>query len=1372
LADRAGQRLGNYRLLRLLGRGSFAEVYLGEHLHLGTQAAIKILHANLTGEDNEQLRSEARTMARLIHPHIVRVLEFGIEEDIPFLIMEYTPGGTLRQRHPKGTTVPSDIVVSYVRQMAEALHYIHAQKLIHRDVKPENMLLGPQDEVLLTEFGIAIISQSSRSQQTQEIIGTLAYVAPEQIQGHPGPASDQYALGVVVYEWLSGDTPFHGSFEELASQHLSAPPPALRAKAPAISPEVEQVVLKALAKNPQQRFAGVQDFALALEEAFNVELPGRILSVASSEHLVGYRQKGSSLGNLPTGTVTMLFTDIEGSTHLLQQLGDRYASVLAECRYLLRTAFQQWGGYEVDTQGDAFFVAFARATDAVLAAVEAQRALAAHTWPEGMAMHVRMGLHTGEPALTPEGYVGLDVHRTARIMSAAQHGGQVLLSRTTYNLVEQDLPDDLSLRDLGKHRLKDLGRPQRLFQLVISDLPADFPPLKTLDTYPNNLPMQHTPFIGREQELAAVGQLLSREDVRLVTLTGPGGTGKTRLGVQVAAELTDSFADGVFFVNLAPVNDTALVVPTIAEALGMRETGGQPLRERLKGELQQKQMLLLLDNFEQVVSAAVQVVDLLSTCPRLKVLVTSREALHVRAEQEFTVPPFPLPDLKHLPDLAALSHNAAVALFISRAQAVKPEFQVTNANARALVEICARLDGLPLAIELAAARMKLFSPQALLARLSQRLAVLTSGARDAPVRQQTLRNTIAWSYNLLDAAEQRLFRRLSVFVGGCTLEAVEAVCKDMTANVLDVVASLIDKSLLHQAEQEGGEPRFAMLETIREYGLECLATSGEMEATHRAHALYYVVLVEEAEPQLKGAQQVVWLGRLEREQENLRAALTWLIEQEEGELALRLSGALWWFWNIRGYWSEGWRWLEAVLGLPQAQGRTARRAKALRGAAEFANRLGNPRVHSLVEESVFISRELGDKRGLAESLGDLGLSKALQNEVVAARTLLEEGLALAREVGDPWPLANALRNLGVFMRNYGDHESASLFLEESMTLYRELKDQQALSSTLRELVGAMVFTGQSTQAIALAEENLALARELDNGPDLSRALYWLAVTKLFQGDTEQAVALLEENLVLVRERGNKWQIGNTQLTLGGIILYRGDLVQAETCVQESLMLFREVRTMSGTAMALSSMGDIRRRQGDLIQAKALCTEGALLAREAGRSDILGWNLIGLARIAADEGRPLQAARLFGNADSLNPGVDMNPIEHANYESSVESVRTQLGKQAFAAAWAEGQAMTSEQVLAAQEAVIIPTPTMVEPSSTPLAKSLPTYPDGLTAREVEVLRLLAQGLTDAQIAEQLIISRRTVNTHLTSIYGKLQVSSRSAATRYAVEHQLV
>ena len=955
---------------------------------------------------------------------------------------------------------------------------------------------------------------------------------------------------------------------------------------------------------------------------------------------------------LPTGTVTLLFTDIEGSTQLLQQLGDRYASVLTECRRLLRAAFQQWNGYEVDTQGDAFFVAFARATDAVSAAVAGQRALANHPWPEGSVVGVRMGLHTGEPSLVSEGYVGIDVHHAARIMSATR-GGHILLSQATRDLVEHHLPGGVSLRDMGEHRLKDLQRPSHLFQLVIAGLPTGFPLLKTLDTCPNNLPVQPTPLIGREKEVDAIGQLIRREDVRLVSLTGPGGMGKTRLALQVAAELCDLFAAGVYFVDLAPISDSTLVIPAIAQAIGIWEQGSLPLLERLKQELRQKRMLLLLDNFEQVVDAAIEVADLIAACPQLKLVVTSRTVLRIRAEREFVVPPLSLPGPAQVPDIAALSHYEAIALFVQRAQAVRPDFRLTALNAPTVVAIAARLDGLPLAIELAAARMKLLSPEALLARLSQRLHVLTGGPRDVAARHQTLSNTIEWSYNLLDTQEQQLFWRLSICVGGCTLEAVEAMCATLVNEaepVLDTMASLVDKSLLQQREQgTGAEPRFVMLETIREYALERLSAGGEMEMVRNAHASYFLVLAERVNAALAGSDYIMWLDRLEQEHDNLRAAMHWSLEQVEDrkEFALRLAGALRSFWYSRGYLSEGLDFLERIL--VQRDGVAAPvAAKAIYAAARLYEARGDyDRAEPLIIESLALYRELGDIASIAYALHLQADIAWRRGNLDVAHSQAEESLAVFMQLDDKGAIAGLLLHLGALAADQGEYAMARTHLKESLAINRELEDKSSIADSLFNLARASFFSG----------DDLASAR-----------------------------TLLEESLALFNELGDKESLAYCHCLSGLLALEQGDTNSARSLMEQSVALFKERRQKHGMALSIISLAKVIAAQGDIATARTLYEESVLLASKAHDKLNIASALEGLASVVAAQGAYTWAVRLWGAAEALREsiGAPLPAVERPVYEQAVATACLHLGQSAFAIIWAKGRSMAAEEALRSED----------------------------------------------------------------------------------------
>jgi predicted ATPase/class 3 adenylate cyclase len=808
---------------------------------------------------------------------------------------------------------------------------------------------------------------------------------------------------------------------------------------------------------------------------------------------------------LPTGIVTFLFSDIEGSTKLLQQLGNDYAGLLEDHARIFRSIVGDLDGIELSTEGDSFFIVFPNPASAIEAAGRIQRSLADHPFPA--AVLVRMGLHTGEGRLGGENYVGIDVNRAARI-AAAGHGGQVLISDATRALVERSLPSGMELRDLGEHRLKDLTHPERLYQLVIEGLPAEFPAPRTLDARPNNLPVQMTNFIGREKEIAEIKGILL-DGARLLTLTGPGGTGKTRLALQTAAEILTEFGDGAYFVDLAPLTDPDLVLSTIAEAIGVTEDTGRPLHESLEIHLKEKELLLLLDNFEQVVDAGPSVERLLKSAPRLKVIVTSREVLHRYGESEYPVPPLGLPDPAHLPEVEALSQYEAVALFIERAMAVKPGFMVTNENAPAVAEITARLDGLPLAIELAASRVKLLAPQGILDRLEQRLPLLTSPIKDAPERRRTLRGTIEWSYDLLDEDERRLFEHVSVFAGGGTIEAMESVCSLVGGtDTLDGLASLVDKSLIRQVETEGAEPRFAMLETIREFALDRLTERGEREEVARRHAFFFLALVEEAEPHLTSPEGVTWVDRITQEHDNIRTALRWSIESDEPDVGLRLAGAAWRFWHQRAHFREARAWFDELLALPRASASSVARAKGLTGLGGIAYWQGDyPAAESAYSDALAIYRDVGDERQIAEAVLNLGYMPALRGDIPASRRLQEEAIQLFEQAGATEEAGHARAFLGYGLLMEGDTDSARPFLEQNLAAVEQSGDAFMIASARHTMGQLERLSGNLVEAAAHYREAIRSFRRAGDQASILEPIEAMASVASAQGEHDRAVRL-------------------------------------------------------------------------------------------------------------------------------------------------------------------------------------------------------------------------------------------------------------------------
>ncbi len=1025
---------------------------------------------------------------------------------------------------------------------------------------------------------------------------------------------------------------------------------------------------------------------------------------------------------LPAGTVTFLFTDVEGSTQLLAELGDRYADLLMAHHRLLRAAFERWGGQEVDTQGDAFFVAFPRARGALSAALAAQRAVMGHAWPEGISVRVRMGLHTGEPLSAETGYVGIDVHRAARICASA-HGGQILISGATRELVEDDLPEGIGLRDLGEHRLRDLARQQRLFQVVAPGLPIDFPPPRSLDSLPNNLPIQLTSFVGREREIADVQERLAT--ARQLTLTGAGGVGKTRLALEAAARVLENFPEGVWLVDLSAIVDPVLVPRAAASALNVQEEPGRPLTASLGDFLVNKRALLVLDNCEHLATECAQLAeDLLRRCPGVRVLATSRETLGMVGEAVYRVPSLSLPDRRRPPAFDDLIQFEAVRLFADRAALSQPGFVLTQDNATIVAQICGQLDGIPLAIELAAARVRALSVDAIASRLGDRFRLLTGGTRSALPRQQTLRAVMDWSYDLLTEPEQALLRRLAVFAGGFSLEAAQAVGAPAGGDeveVVDLLTRLVDKSLV-TVDPQGVDVRYRLLETVRQYAREKLVDAGDADAVQRRHRDFFLTLAEQAEPELHTATQTIWLDRLEAEHDNLRVALEWSLGQAGDDSGLLLATALAPFWHARGYLTEGREWLERAR-VQEGTVIPALRLRWLMAAVLLAFAQDDfARTKALLEDAVPLARASDDRQALALTLAWLGHATWHVGDRPRGLALCEESLILARTVGESWSTAVVFVEVATVAAHEGDHQKAAPLLEDSLRLFRTAGDTAGIAWCLYQLGSLALTRADYRRAVGLIEESLALQRRLGRKPAIAASLSRLGRIALAQGDYDRAVAIFETSLGLAVELGKQQDAAGRKVGIGLAALARGDFERAERLFEEGLALQKDYGTKIDVFDSLTALGMLARHRDDFEQARRLL-EGRLdpfrkfkgapaitnplyhlglvvlaqgdderaraLLRESlehrrAQGDALGIaeSLEGLASVARFRRQNERAARLFGAAEALRQAVAVPrwPVDRPRYERDIENVRTLLGEEAFAAAWAGGHSMTMEEAV--------------------------------------------------------------------------------------------
>jgi predicted ATPase/class 3 adenylate cyclase len=929
---------------------------------------------------------------------------------------------------------------------------------------------------------------------------------------------------------------------------------------------------------------------------------------------------------LPSGTVTFLFTDIEGSTKLAHQFPDELPALLSRHNEILDQAIRAHRGFVFQTAGDSYCVAFQNANDAVDAAVEAQKRLFSELWSPAP-VKVRMGIHTGKAEFMGGGeYQGyLTLSHVQRLMSAA-HGGQVLVSLGTWELVRNRIPDEVSLRDMGERRLKDMIHSERIYQIVIESLPGDFPQIKTLDVFQHNLPAQMTSFIGREKEIRDVKQALNQ--YRLVTLTGSGGVGKSRLSLQVGTQCLADFPDGVWLVELAAVTDPAIILPTILSIFNLREDLQRNALDLLTDHLREKNLLLLLDNCEHLIDACAQTsASLLQACSNLRILASSREALGISGEFTYRIPSLHTPDTGNLPSVEQLSKMDSVRLFLERAVAAKPEFALTQANAPSIGQICGRLDGIPLAIELAASRVKVLSPEQIAARLDDRFRLLTGGSRAALPRQQTLRATIDWSYSLLSDPEKMLFRRLAVFAGGWTLEAAETVCgyeqtpayyfaakRNLNVSrfeVLDLLTRLVDKSLIFTEETTTGI-RYHRLETIRQYSRERFFETDEVEGVMDRHLAYFVQFAELVDEKLKGSDEVEWQSRMAIEQDNLRAALDWGLNRSP-DRALRIAGAANLYWTASGYSAEGFRWTQKAL-------------------------------------------------------------EQVEGSPLAPDTSAEQRL-IAR--------ARALRGLTRLYLSLGDNAKARQAAEESVALYRQGHDRRGLSFALVVLAYPLEFLGQRVEAEAALQESYSIAQAEGDVYGICRSLNRLArvIVQLYH-DPDLAQGYVEEALRLARESGLRSQEAQASEILGFIAMHRNDHDTARGYLEESMRLYDEIGSSFNVILEKSNLAHLERRLGNYPEALQYYRQTIPAFRDMGQTGAVAHQLecFGFIALALDQN--IHALQLFASANALREksGTPMTPDEQVYFDEQLKGLREQMDQHAFNGTWAKGRGLKMEQAI--------------------------------------------------------------------------------------------